>query len=495
MSINKSIRINYIYSLTFQILQFITPLITAPYVSRVLMADGVGTFSFAFTVVQYFNLFTGMGIAAFGKREISYFQDNRRERTRIFWELKCFSLINVIISMTIYITMAFLYAGDNLIIYLFFSLYILNVAIDPTWLFSGMEDFKKITLRSIIIKILDIVFMFMFVKKKSDLAIYVFGLAFFTVAGSSSLWNYLPQYIDKPDFKSLRPFRNIKTIWSLFVPTIAIYLCIMMDQVMIGVFTEGSTENGYYELAMRVVRVILMSVYSIGTVIVPRIGYLFGQNEHKRIQLYMYRSYSFVQMIAIPACLGLIVVSDNFVPWFFGEGYSKVAGLLKILCLLILAMGINNITGDQFLIPTKKQNIYTFTVVIGTIVNFTLNIILIIPLKAYGAAIASVVSEICIALAQFYEVRNELDLWEIAKSGRNYCFSGLIMFFILMIESRYLTPSAVHTFILVFSGAFMYIAMLLLLRDEFFIWNIRVMTKYIVNKLHNIKTKLCRENA
>lgn len=473
MNKTKSIRKNYIYNLTYQILQLITPLITTPYLARVLEADGVGIYSFADSIIQYFTLFTGMGISIYGQREVSYFQDNRKERSRVFWELKLLAAINASISVSIYLVMAFMNAQTHRTLYFLMSARIINVGLDATWFFAGMEEFGKIVVRNIIIKVLDIAFIFIFIKHKTDLTLHVAGALFFMIAGNLSLWGYLPEYVDKPDVKALRPYRDIKIIWSLFIPTIAVQIYTILDRTMLGMLTQGSAENGYYEQALRVTRLTLMLVTSLGSVIVPRIGYLFSKNEHDKINLYMYRSFRFVLFLSIPTCLGLAAISENFVPWFFGAGYEKVTGLLKVSSILFIAIGMNNITGVQYLIPTKRQNIYTFTVISGAAINFVLNIFLIRAYMSYGAIWASVVAESFIAVSQMYILRQELSIKTVIFSSKNYYISGFIMLSVLLFMNKSLAPSPLNTFIMILTGLCVYSAMVLILRDDFFIWNLK----------------------
>lgn len=148
----------------------------------------------------------------------------------------------------------------------------------------------------------------------------------------------------------------MKIIISLFIPTIAIQIYTVLDKTMIGVITQDSFENGYYELAIKISKMVMAVVTALGTVMIPRIGYHFEQGETQRIRSLMYRGYRFVWFLGVPLCLGMIMVCGNFVPWFFGEGYEQVVPLLQILSFLILAIGINNVTGMQYMIPTKRQN-------------------------------------------------------------------------------------------------------------------------------------------
>ena len=196
----------------------------------------------------------------------------------------------------------------------------------------------------------------------------------------------------------------------------------------------------------------------------------------------MYRGYRFVWFLGVPLCLGLISVSSNLVPWFFGPNYDKVVILLKILALLILAIGINNVTGMQYLIPSKRQNIFTFTVVFGACVNFVLNSIFISLWQSIGAAIASVVAEMSIAVIQLIIVRKELSPLRVIKEGVHYYIAGLIMFGVAYMLGNALSPSILHTSIIVIAGALTYFAVLFIIKDQFFISNIKNIASKVISR-------------
>ena len=470
---SKSIKKNYIYNTSYQILVLIIPFITIPYISRTLTASSIGRFTFVNSILQYFTLFAGMGIAIFGQREISYYQDDRKERSRVFWELKFLSLINVTICMIIYLTLVNTYAHQNFKMYMIVSLHIITIVFEAGWFFAGMEEFGLLVSISFVLKILQTACIFIFIKAPNHIDRYAFNISFFWFLGSAIQCCFLPKYIDKPDIKNLRPFRNIKTIWSLFIPTIASSVDSILDTTMIGLFTDTSYENGYYELCMRVIRIILLTVTSLSNVMVPRIGYLFKKNDKEQIQRYMYLSYRFIWFIGVPLCLGLIAVSDNFVYWFFGEDSARIAELLKISSFLIVIIGINSITGGQYLIPTGRQNQYTLSIIIGATVNLCMNIFLIRYFYAYGAVVASVSAEGVIALVELYFVRKELSLMKILLSLRNYLLAGGCMLGILIAIGKNWPSSPVNTFTLIFTGAAIYFTVLLILRDEFSMNNVK----------------------
>ena len=478
---NKSIKKNYIYNLAYQILTIITPLITAPYLSRVLGADGVGTYSYIESVSSYFVLFATLGLTTFGQREISYVQEDRKKRSIIFWETNIIELTASLISIVIYVFFSLVHSNWELYLVLVFNL--LAVIVNISWFFQGLEDFGKIVLRNIIFKCITIIFIFTVIRSPNDLIWYLLGTSFFTFLNNATYWIKIGKYVDAPQFNQLHPTRHIKTVLSLFLPTIAIQIYTVLDKTMIGVITQNAFENGYYEQAIKISKMFLTMVTSLGAVMIPRIGYHFEKGETGQVKSYMYRGYKFVWFLGIPLCLGLALVSSNFVPWFFGPGYDKVAPLISILAFLILAIGINNVTGMQYLIPTKRQNVFTKTVIYGAITNFALNYILIPKFQSYGAAIASVIAETVIAIVQLVIVRNELSLWKVIKSGWHYYIAGGIMAIVLLLVKVHLSTSIISTIILVCIGAGTYFLVLLIMRDQFFFDNVISIGKKMLGKL------------
>lgn len=476
----KSIKKNYVYNLTYQILTLITPLITTPYLSRVFGADGIGTCSYIESISSYFVLFATLGLTTFGQRETSYVQDDRKKRSIIFWETNIIELIASTLCIVAYV--AFSFSQTNYKLYLVLVLNLFSVIANISWFFQGMEEFGKIVLRNIIFKIINIVYIFTFVKTKDDIIIYLFGVAFFGLINNLSYWISVPQYIDRPILKELHPSKHIKTVIALFVPTIAMQVYTVLDKTMIGVITNNSFENGYYEQALKIARLVLTIVTSLGTVMIPRIGYHYSKGDMEIVKQYMYRAYKFVWLCGVPLTLGLIAISNNFVPWFFGDGYDKVVSLLGILSFLILAIGINNVTGMQYLIPTKRENIFSLTVIIGALTNFVLNFFLIQMFQSMGAAIASVVAETTIAIIQIYIVRKELSPFEIVKCGLHYFIAGGLMFITLMQIRGYFNASVLHTFELEIIGAIIYGSVLLVMKDEFLLSNVYKIFKKIIKR-------------
>ncbi len=465
----KSIKKNYIYNLIYQILLVVAPLIVTPYVSRVLQPTGIGTQSYAASIVSYFALVAVLGTATFGQKAIGTLQSDAEGRSRKFWELFINRLVMTALSAAAYLVYVFVLAPNDMIVALIYGIQLLGTIVDVTWFFQGMEEFGKISLSSILFRIANIVCTFVFIKTASDLHLYIFFSVIFVVGANLSLWLYLPKYLVR--VKGIRPFRDLKQILQLFVPSLAIQVYTVLDKSMIGWMTEGTEQNGYYEQAEKVVKMSLAVVSSLGTVAIPRIAQKFKEGDDEAVKFYIYKLYRCVLLAGIPMMLGLIVISDVFVPVFFGPGYESCIPLLCVFSLLMIFIGLNSITNSQYLVPTDRQNVFTIVVVIGAVINCALNAVLIPRYQALGACIASVIGEFCVMAAGFLYIwkKKLYRISPIFTTAVKYCIAGAIMFVSLFFLKRVLPASLWGLLALVGIGIVIYALALLVLRDALFL--------------------------
>lgn len=465
----KSISKNYIYNLSYQLLTLVTPFITTPYISRVMGPDGVGTYSYTTSIVAYFILLASLGIANYAQREIAYHQDDVHAQSRIFYEVMGIRTITVSISLLSYYLIISHCDVEDKVIYWVQAINIIVVLFDISWFFQGLEEFGKIVLRNFVVRILNIAGIFLLIHDASDLLLYIGMMAVMNLLGAVSIWLYLPKYLVRVARAEINPFRNFLVIIQLFLPQIAIQVYTVFDKTMIGVLTGSAFENGYYEQAEKIVKIGLMLVTSLGPVMLPRIASAYAHNDMEAIHHYIMRSYRFVWMIGLPMMFVTIGLIDTAVPWFFGPGYEKVGLLVKIFSGLLLAIGISNVTGVQYLISVNKQNTLTLTVLLGAIINFCLNMILIPSMESTGAAIASVAAETAIALVQFYFVRTYFSLSKVLQLSKCYLLCSLLMFaFLMMVSSIYYEQTVIYTVALVGLSVIVYSGFLMLFRDDFF---------------------------
>lgn len=468
----KSVYKNYIFNTGYQVFLLLVPLITMPYVSRIFGADGIGEYSYAESIAAIFVNIAPIGTVSYGRREVSYHQDSREQRTRIFWNVLSLRVVSGVLCCLIY--MIYLFHGNLSVIPSILMINIISSIIDVSWFFQGVEDFKLIAVRNFIIKFVMMCCIFIFIHEPQDLVLYTLIICGSTFLGNISIFIKLIKYIDKPKWSSLRPFEDIRTVFSLFLPTLALTLAAMLDKPMIGWLSQDYLQSGYYDQAQKIVSVLMMFITSLATVMTARVGYHFERNEMDKIQDYMYQNYRFVTLIAIPMCLGLMAVAHLLIPLYLGDGYEEVVSVITILCLTILVIGINNVTGIQYLIPTKRQNLFTKSVVIGAVFNFTFDLLLIPYYGACGAVVATVIAEVMINAVQLFHIRNEISFMRIVIQARNYVLAGCIMYISVGIINLAVLSDLGKLILMVTTGIAVYGSLLYLLKDEFYLQCLRM---------------------
>lgn len=464
----KSISKNYIYNLSYQILLIFLPLITTPYVSRVLGAENIGIYGYTLSIVTYFILFGALGISMYAQREIAYVQNDIQKRSKIFFEIVIFRFITMTISIIIYYI--FFIKGPKYQLYYFiFTIELISTCFDISWFFQGLEEFKKTVLRNIVVKLLSFACILIFVKNENDLSIYILIYVLSNIIGNLSLWFYLPKYIQKIKLNTLEILKHLKpTLW-LFVPQIAMQIYTVMDKTMIGYIIVDKSEVGFYEQAQKIIKLCITIVTSLGLVMVPRMANTFACGDKAKLKEYMCNSFRFVYFLAFPIIIALICISSKFVPIFFGEGYEKVAILINIISPIILFIGISNITGTQYLLPTKKQKSFTISVTAGAIINFILNMFLIKRIGAIGASIATVIAEATVTIFQLYSIRNEFKVKEFIILGKNNFVSSIVMAIPIILLSYFIRQPIICLIAQVGIGFIVYIGFLFILKDEIII--------------------------
>ena len=462
----KSIAKNYIYNLIYQMLTILLPLITTPYLSRILGVEPIGIYGYTVSIVTYFILFGSLGIAMYGQREMAYLQKDKKGRTKVFWEIIIVRAISLTISMIIFY-IAFGITGEYVVYYRILLIQIFANMFDISWLFQGLEEFDKTVIRNMIVKLLCLVLIFTVVKQADDLWKYFIIYVGADLLGNMSLWLYMPKYLEKINIKSLELKKHIKPALALFLPQIAIQIYTVLDKTMIGAITNDMAEVGFYEQAQKVVRAMILIVSALGTVMSSRIASEYSKGNKEEINKCLKQSFNFAWFLGIPMMFGLIAVAKKFVPWYYGEGFEPVIEILIATSPIILSIGLNNVTGIQYLIQTGEEKIFTKSVVIGAILNVIFNFILIKVIGAVGAAISSVIAETAILMVQVKYLKNRINIKEIFSLSLKCWISGIIMFACVFAISNILSVSILNTLIEVVIGAIIYIGILIIMKYKF----------------------------
>ena len=470
----KSVGKNYLYNLAYQLLIVAIPLITTPYVSRVLTSKGVGAFSYTTSMVSYFTLLGNLGVATYGQLRTAVNRDDKESLTAIFFELNGLRFLLMSVVTVFYFVFVFCFSKeDNRALYYVLILQILSSLFDISWFMQGLEEFKKLLIRNALIKISSTILIFTFVKKPSDLIIYALIMNGSNFLGNISIWFFLPRYIGWPIVKSLHQFRHLGPCLRYFIPTIATAIYLTIDKTMIGWFAPDSIENGLYEQAHKVEFMAVTVVTSLSVVAMPRMAFLFQNKNVAMINEYLEKTIRFILMISIPMCFGAAAVADSFIPLYLGDGYEKSIILFRIFSILIVVVGLNNAVGKQVLIASGKQKEYNRAVIAGAIINVLLNLVLIPRFYSIGAAFTSVLSEIVILIMFMIDAQDFIKWKWLIMSSIKYFFGGLSLFVAVRLGRLLFGSGWIGLFIQIIIGVITYFAMLLIVKDRFLIDGIR----------------------
>lgn len=461
----KSVKRNLIYNSTFQVILLLIPLITTPYVARVLGSESVGEFSFASAIVTFFSIFAGLGSSLYGQRLIAFNRDDREKMSESFWDVFQFRLMFGIFVMGLYFLYLHFFSTINPLTVIV-SLTIINVMADITWFFTGIEEFRIAIAANAIIKTISLVFTFLFVKKSDDTWLYALIFCGSFVAGNLVLWVPLRKYISGP--RTFRPFIHIKGMFLIFVPTIASQVYTILDKSMIGWITGSNYQNGCYEQSEKLARAALTVITAIGAVILPRVANLYKKGEMERARGYVYKSYRIIWALGFPIMFGINGIARMLIPVYLGEGYDLSVILLQVFSLLIIFVSFSYVTGISYLTSTNQQNIYSLSVIAAAVVNLVINLILIRNIGALGAAIASVTAEgIGVAIQLGYCFRKkQLAVRPVFETGIKYLIASLVMYGFILLTRGYFPVSVKSLLILVPLAGILYLIMLLILKDD-----------------------------
>lgn len=417
---------NYLYNVGYQVLAIIVPLITSYYVSRVLSPDGVGANAFTNSIIQYFMLLANIGIGYYGNREIAYVRENRQAMAKTFWEIQIVKTIMTILSYLAFITFMFFYQGNQLYMWAQ-SINLIAVAFDISWLYEGIEDFRRTVLRNTFVKIVSMVAIFAFIKSSSDVALYIAILAISTFLGNLTLWPHTFKMLPGVNLASLKPLRHFKPTIAMFIPQIATQLYVQLNRTMLGLMVDQKA-SGFYQYSDNLVKLILAFVTATGTVMLPHVANAFAKHDMKKVHEMLYKSFDFVSALAYPMMFGIAGVSLTLAPLYYSAKYAPVGPAMLIESIVILMIGWSNVIGTQYLLPVNRVKDFTTSVTIGAVVNIILNFPFISLWGLNGAMWATLLSEVAVTGYQLYVVRKDLDLSLMFQSSWKYLLASGVMF-------------------------------------------------------------------
>lgn len=461
-----SLKKNFIYNTSYQLLNIFLPLITVPYIARVLGVTNTGIYSYTGAYTQYFILLGMLGINIYGRRQIAYVKDNKEKLSRDFSNIYTLQLISTLISLVSYLIIFVGINEEYKIVYLIQGINILASVVDISWLYIGFENIKSIVLKNLIVKVIGIIMIFTFVKTRNDLIIYAVIMSGSLFIGQLLMWINMRKIIDfvKPEKKEI--IKHLKPTLGLFISQMAIQVYALLDKTMLGAMTD-TWQVGLYENSQKTIKIILTIATSLGTIMLPRMSSLYSNGKIGEFKKLIYNAFSFVNFIAFPMVFGLIAISNRFAIWFYGVEFTGIEVLLKLGSFIIIAISWSNILGMQVMIPMQREKEFTISVVVGAIVNLILNLFLIKSLKASGAMISSIVAETTVAFVQVYLLRHIVNWKRILLSCIKPFIGSVSMYIIIGRVFIEISSNFIYLISTICGGCIVYMIIMILLKDIF----------------------------
>ncbi len=426
----NDIKRNYLYNVIYQALLFITPFITAPYIARTIGAEGIGIYSYSYSIAYYFYIFGMLGVTNYGNRSIARVQNDLKKRTEEFWNIYIIQLVLGTILSVVYCIYVNSYVDANKSIFWLQIFIPLSAIFDISWFFFGMEEFKIIVPRNILLKVINVLLVIIIVKNKSDLWKYTLLLSLIILITHLALWPFLHRFIGKPKFDLKKICVNIKPDIILFIPILAISLYKVMDKIMLGAICNSS-QVGFYENAEKVINIPNGLITAFSTVMLPRMSAYFADGDDHTAFSLIRKSCEFMMFLSCALAFGLYGISTEFTEVFYGQEFGQSAELIRILAITIIAQALGTVMRSLYLIPTGRDNCYIWSIFAGAGINFVLNYILIPIYESKGAAIGTLIAEFAVVVVQLFFIQKELPMFKYIIQGSKYVIIGVIMIYIL----------------------------------------------------------------
>lgn len=453
---------NYLYNMLYQVFVLIVPLVTMPYISRVIGPTGIGVNTYTYAITQYFILFGTLGVNLYGSREIAYRRGDKKKLSKTFWEIETLLVTTITIATVAFLVYVW-FSHEYQSYYLAQGVALIAVAFDISWFFMGLENFKVTVTRNILVKAISLILIFTLVKTKDDLFIYILITSLSVLIGNITLWPYLKKQVEMISFSELSPLSHLKPSLVLFIPQVAINVYAMLNKPMLKIF-DSIQATGFFDSSDKIIKLLVALLTSLATVVMPRVANSFINGDNEQIQRLLRKSFDYISFLAIPLMFGIAAVSKSFSIWFFGPAFAPVGQVLLIQSMVIPIIAWASITGNQYLLPTNHNKEYTISVIAGAVVNLCLNIPLIIKFGVLGAAASTIIAELVVTAIQIYYVGRDYSIRLLFKGSWRYWAAGLVMFIAVYSLDGWLKISFINLVFEVVLGVLIYFGLLIILK-------------------------------
>lgn len=418
---------------------FIFPLITFPYVSRVLGAVGNGKVSFATSVIYYFSMIATLGIPTYGVKICAQYREDKEKLSKTVKELLIIESLAMIVSYIIFFIALYFVPRlrEEKTLMLINSATILLTVFGVEWFYQAIEQYDYITFRNLVFKIISISLMFLLVHETEDYVLYGAINVLGTVGSNILNILRLRKLVDFKTKCTIQLSQHIRPVFMLFMLSAASMVYTSLDTTMLG-FMKDDAAVGYYNAAVKLKNILVSLVTSLGTVLLPRLSNSLANKDMIAFNRLIKKSFNFVLLMSIPLTIYCIIEASDCINFLAGSGYQQAILPMQLISIAIIFIGLSNIIGIQILIPCGKENLTVLSTVVGAIVNIILNSILIPLYSAAGAALATTIAELSVLLVQVYFIRSHLHSMLQIQNIFKIFISGIVATLILLTNNYFI---------------------------------------------------------
>ena len=460
----KSIKLNFIFSSLKGLMSVLFPVISFPYVSRVIGVDGIGKVEYCQSIISYFALFAALGISLYAVREGAKVRGNRKELSKFSREIFIINLITTFITyLGLFIFLMFPVMNGYEILLIVCSLSIILTTLNIEWLYQIVEDYQYISIRSVIIQVLALAAMFIFVKNENDCIIY--ALISVLSTGGAFLFNlfHSKKYVDLLKITSLNLMKHLKPILIIFGISVASSIYLNMDKVMLGAMS-GDYSVGLYSASVKLNTIVKTLISSISLVVLPRLSSYLANGNIKSYERLLKDGINLNIALSLPIAAGMIILAKPLLLLFSGYDYLDAYFSSQILSVNIIFSAIDALLYYQVLLPFGKEKEACIGTTLGAIVNLLLNFLFIPYWNINGASIATLLSEICVFMYFLYIIYSIIDLKKMVQELWKILISAVIIIPVVVLCSIIINDILLLTVVSVIISCIVYFGCLLLLR-------------------------------
>ncbi|KGL41996.1 hypothetical protein BMT55_03740 [Listeria newyorkensis] len=469
-------KVNYILMMLYQFFMVITPLMTTPYVVRVLGPEKIGEDAYANSFVQMFLVFVMLGIASYGKKIIAMVDsefgakpDSQNEHKKAlkeeFGSIFGIQFVAMWGMLILYLLLVTLFFKGSVVFYLY-GFMIIAYGFDISWYFIARGQLKKIMTRTVLIRIVTITSIFLLVKTEEDLWIYVFANCFLLLLGQVYIWFFLIRELGGLSIRRENLKKHVKSILVLAVIPVSAMVYISVNRVVLGA-VQGEVEVGYYNQAYKLYTIGLLFVQALAAVLMPRLVHFYETGEMERFKEMIAFFFRYICASILPVCLGVAAVSTALIHVFLGAAFMPVVPVIVILILSLFLAAMSDLFGMQIMVIRGQNRAYAYSGIIGSVASFGFNLFIVTVLASEGTALAFLAGNLVIVSIQLYFIRDLLGLKQIIKMMLPYLLYSLAMMACILAVPHVYSGSSFYTLVIQCAvGLGSYVAILFIRRDE-----------------------------